>query len=464
MIRRRTIAFTENEQKDLKRKKPSDVLFKKKILNIEKQHKVLFKKKFLTIEKQQRRLKYASYNCIRYFNTGADLSLTHIYSLKKSLVNDILTNNIYDINIDIFYIYAKLLNFDMPEFEYGLNSKISSSFKSSSKTRSSSKSRLSSGQYNPRKKIKFGSALNTYIQGFLDNQYIFDNKHDFAKLLKQDYKKYLYKVDDITSNDDIKTYLQVLFSKDERIVFFELLQKNIEIVQKILYVSIDSIKDITQPQITTYSTQIDNKSITIANIIDFFEITLYITNAKYITDGKLNVKKDEDTANSVLFNTIADATNKYLIDNDINTLENCFDSLSVSHDKIYTKFKDYVFIQTIEQYALISSLIFNYDANLTPPIPNISKFKAFRQDTSLLFDVVYYKTLDTQTAYRTALIFKDPIISNIIAPFSKTRRDVIYLTKIPSSLVYNQISKQPLGQNEYYAMDLKTISNFNSIR
>ena len=448
MIRRRTIAPSGSEQKELKRKKHHRDLLKKKLV--------------LNKEKKKITLKNATYNGIRPFNTGADLSLTHIYSLKKSLVNDILTNNIYDINIDIFYIYAKLLDFDMPVFEYGLNSKISSR----STTRSSSKS--SSGQHNPKKRTKFGGALNAYIEGFLENQYIFDNKHDFAKLLKQDYKKYLYKADDIKTVDDtVKKNLQVLFSKDERIVFFELLQTNIEIVQKLLYVSIDNIKDnITQSQITTYSTQIDNKSIMIANIINFFEITLYITNAKYITDGVLNVKKDDDNPNSVLFNTIASATNKYLIDNSINTLENCFDSLSVSHDKIYTKFKDPVFIQSIEQYALISSLIFNYDTNLTPPISNISKFKAFRPDTSLLFDVVYYKTLDRQPAYKTALVFKDrQIISDIIRSFQKTRKVkdvIIYLNKIPSSLVFNQISKEPQNPNEYYAMDLKIISNFNS--
>jgi len=386
---------------------------------------------------------------MRYINTGADLSLTHIYDLKRSSINDIYKNNIENITIDILYVYAKLLELDIPNYERAIKSKSSSS----SRTKPE------------KKKIRRGGTIvfdtnDKYIEGFLQNQFIFDNKHDFS--LTGDNKKYLYSASDIKSTDpDVLLFLNNLISKDERYIFFNLLQRNIVIIQNILYITFNTIDTVEQTTLFGNAQLIEDTVNITANIIDFFEQTLQVVNAKYITDGNLNVKTEKETApTEILFNSVAKTINNYLKNNCLFTIENCYDSLSINIPEVYVKFNEQAFRDNIEKYAFISSHIFEFEPNILPPTANKSIFKAFREETCRLFNVVYYKH---ENDYRAALLLKATNIVNVLTTLDKRR--LIILEKIGNGIYQEIIPTTAIVNtdiNRFYAFDLNNIKNFNS--
>lgn len=395
---------------------------------------------------QKKKISKRNDKFMRCINTGADLSLTHIYDLKRSSINDIYTNNIEHITNDILYVYAKLLELDISNYEKAIKSKSSSS----SRTKPE------------KKKIRRGGTItfNTndkYIEGFLQNQFIFDNKHDFT--LTGDSKKYSYSASDIRSSDnDVLVFLNNLISKDERYIFFNLLQRNILIIQNILYITFNTIDTSEQTTLFNNSQLIADTTNISANIVDFFEQTLQIVNAKYITDGKLNVKTENTiTPAEILFNSVAKTINDYLKMNSIYTIENCYDSLSINIPEAYVKFNEQSFKDNIEKYAFISSHIFEFEPNILPPTVNKSIFKAFREETCRLFNVVYYKK---DNDYKAALLLKATNIVNALTTLDKRR--LILLEEMGNG-IYQEIDPTvAITTTVFYAFDLNNIKNFNS--
>lgn len=393
---------------------------------------------------------------IRYINTGSELLLLHFFDLKNASLKELLTNNNDDIGIDILYTYAKLLDLDTSElFNY---EEIKSSISDISDISNTS------GRAKKRVKLTQGGAINLQINdkvinGFLKYQYIFDNKHDFNKVLDANSKKYLYSTDEISSADlPTKNSLQELSVKDDRFIFFDLLQRHFEIVRKISYINFDSV-DLLQSQIAQRAERIEPATVQAANITNYLEQTLKIANAKYMTDGKLMIKTYNDTTPAEkTYNTVVSSVNKYLSLNAIYTLENCFDSLSVNRDEIYKLFEQTNFKNNIEIYAGISEEIFDFSVSMLPPTVDKSIFKAFKEETSRLFDVAYY--IDTDNNYKTALIFKQTRIINSLGVLSP---DIFKLVKVAGSSVYQKVAATATTTTiKYYAIDLINIRSFNS--
>lgn len=91
----------KNRHKYVKKVKP-DIPRQTTVIIVPKQvvkKNVIFKQKK---EKNKKLSKFNNVSYLKYINTSADLSLTHIFSIKKSIINDILTNKNTNIGIDIF--------------------------------------------------------------------------------------------------------------------------------------------------------------------------------------------------------------------------------------------------------------------------------------------------------------------------------------------------------------------------
>jgi len=414
------------------------------------------------ITKRKSKIFNSYVNFLKYINTGSDLSLTHIYNIKKYDINEIFDNNNQNIGIDFLHIYIKLLELDTSDI---FNIKYDK-YKYSS-TKSSNSRKL--------KRQKKGGAIsfnyNNIIKGFLENQFIFDNKHDFGILVKD--KDFLYSNEDIKNSDlAILNILKNLFTKDERTIFFNLIQQNIKITQNILYINLNEIEKKQALDIITNANSITtNATSTSQNVIDYLQQILNISNVKYMTDGKLNIKNDKQdkSKSSDIYNNIVTNINKYLTDNNIYTLENCYDSLSIKINEAYLFFNSPDFINSIEIFAYITALVFDHSINNLPPNVPIDIFKAFNKKTSKLFNVVYYKykknITDTNYTYQTALIFKKTsFITELLTTIDKQPSyfNLIILKKKQNKYVYSKTDN--ITNTSFYGFDLIDIKNFNSIQ
>jgi len=423
------------------------------------------------IHKVIRRQKSSSFNnysdFVKYINVGSDLSLTHIYNIRKYDVEELLINNNDNIDIDFLFIYAKLLELDTSDiFNIDYKNSNKSSSKSSSNSRKPKRQRTQGGA------ISFN--YNNILKGFLENQFIFDNKHDFGNLITN--KDYLYSKENITNEEPaILNILKSLFEKDERSIFFNLIQQNIIITQNILYINLNEIEKKQASDIITNTASITTDATTASqNIVNYLQQVLNISDVKYITDGKLNIKNDKKDASksSILYNNIVSNVNKYLNDNKIYTLENCYDSLSIKIGEAYAFFNSPNFVDSIEIFAYISALVFDHSINNLPSTVPISIFKAFNKKTSDLFNVVYYKykqnPTDTTYKYQTALVFKKTSkITELLTAIGKNSLDfnLIILKKNLNQYVYEKTDNLDSANPAlFYAFDLHDIKNFNSVK
>ena len=419
-------------------------------------------------------IKYKKPEYIEYIQLGNDILYNGIYNSKQEFILDLFME---DFNDETYEKSSSLLNTDNREDILFKNS--FKYFLELIQTRDVIKGRQS--QSKGGNKLLFTPKQD--IINYLENQYIFDSNHDFKKFLNKGFNNVLYSIADIK-----KANMKKYFNYADRDIFIDIIKTNKELFDNIYYFSIynfikqKSISDIVGQQIIK-----DDNDITkiINNIIDFYNDILQTRDFKLILDVKMNVgnigklkdfgeklQKENllDNITSLIkqqnnYEKVKRDFHYYIEKNTVITLEDTFDSASLSRDKAHTFLNEKIKKTNIELFAYISHLIFS-DCNFAD-LGNLNEnkqlLKAFNEENQKLFNVVYY--LNSTNHIKTAFLFKKTHLFKSITDKSileQINRSLIHLIKPKSAnnYIYNEILNT--NKQSFYAIDLFKLSKFNS--
>jgi hypothetical protein len=335
-------------------------------------------------------------------------------------------------------------------------------------------------------KTKGGNISYNYsniVKYYLKNQYIFDNKHDFHNLITNN--EYKYNENDIKTEDNETitiNELKDLYKKDERDIFYNIISKDIDIINNLYYFSIFDSIDIDKTKF--YGKSIFEKldltdEEVISNLKKDFKLYIedILNKANYIHDVNLTSGSiDKNLTSSLtklglsvdLYNELNNykedyvkfvkLLNEYLNDKRIITIVDTYDSASINTIEAQEKLNNYITTDIVNNIAFISNNI--YEENNLTAIPDELKdiFKCFNNDTIELFTLGYYIEAN---GFKTAFIFKNKeIIDRIIQ--NLTQKNITYnFKKLKKN---NNIYEINNNNFDYYAFDLldNNTRNFNS--
>jgi len=455
-------------------------------------HKPIIKK--MIIKKQStkttKKIKYSYF--YKSIKTGSDFVYKKHFQNKKIQIMDELSkpykksiNN--DIKLDISRVLLILLGIDY-DINFDNENERNYILKPNKKS-SNSKGKKKAYTYGG---MNFDN-YNELIKNYLLNQYIFDCNHDFGTefTIKSGDdtddnsfgKQYVYTDEDINAPPIIQNELIKLYKKNEKEIFYDFILKDYTISSRILYFSIFDfinfqIKDYIGKSI--YAGKSPTEIIEITKTMQKFIETIIGHNSKFITDcnlsrgiidikhitntfGRLNIPItyiDDVIKYKKDYAELVGDFNKYLNNNRVITLEDCFDPAGVQQELAEKYMNELNEKKSLVLFSYITSILTDESENNKLDIPDELRnlFMSLNKITRQLFICQYYKDGEK---YKPCLIFKNTDMINFVISIIKQISKPALKNLINKSGIYERTDETLMSN---YAYDLFEIKNFNSIQ